>query len=34
MLKAHNETDPNGWKRFDDDAVLDVTYVGVPAPPT
>src|ERR1041385_8391629 len=20
MLKAHNEGDPNGWKRFDDDA--------------
>ncbi|MFE6482469.1 LamG-like jellyroll fold domain-containing protein [Streptomyces sp. NPDC057757] len=34
MLKAYNESDPNGWKRFDDDAVLDVTYVGVPAPPT
>ena len=34
MLKAYNESDPNGWKRFDDDAVLDVDYVGVPAPPT
>ncbi|MFJ8822755.1 LamG-like jellyroll fold domain-containing protein [Streptomyces sp. NPDC102467] len=34
MLKAYNESDPNGWKRFDDDAVLDVDYVGVPATPT
>ncbi|WP_405856961.1 LamG domain-containing protein [Streptomyces sp. NBC_01515] len=34
MLKAHDETDPNGWKRFDDDAELDVTYVGIPAKPT
>jgi hypothetical protein len=34
MLKAGDEGDPNGWKRFDDDAVLDVNYVGVPAPPT
>ncbi|MEU0523908.1 LamG domain-containing protein [Streptomyces niveus] len=34
MLKAYNESDPNGWKRFDDDAVLDVDFVGVPAPPT
>ncbi|MFJ9250054.1 LamG-like jellyroll fold domain-containing protein [Streptomyces sp. NPDC101776] len=34
MLKAHDETDPNGWKRFDDNAELDVTYVGIPAKPT
>ncbi|MFD8913536.1 hypothetical protein [Streptomyces sp. NPDC059575] len=34
MLKAGDEGDPNGWKRFDDDAILDVDYVGVPAPPT
>ncbi|REE58828.1 serine/threonine protein kinase [Streptomyces sp. 3212.3] len=34
MIKAGDEGDPNGWKRFDDDAVLDVDYVGVPAPPT
>ncbi|MGW3649313.1 LamG-like jellyroll fold domain-containing protein [Streptomyces sp. NPDC000878] len=34
MLKAHNENDPNGWKRFDDDAVLVVKYVGLPAVPT
>ncbi|MGX9886528.1 LamG-like jellyroll fold domain-containing protein [Streptomyces sp. NPDC002276] len=34
MLKAHDESDPNGWKRFDDDAVLSVKYVGLPAVPT
>ncbi|MFJ9564974.1 LamG-like jellyroll fold domain-containing protein [Streptomyces fuscichromogenes] len=34
MLKAHDETDPNSWKRFDDDAEIDVTYVGIPAKPT
>jgi len=34
MLKAHDETDPNGWKRFDDDAVLDIDFVGIPAKPT
>ncbi|MGH1556302.1 hypothetical protein ACRAWF_44730 [Streptomyces sp. L7] len=34
MLKAGNESDPNGWKRFDDDAVLDVSYVGLPGVPT
>lgn len=34
MLKAHDETDPNGWKRFDDNAEIDVTYVGIPAKPT
>jgi hypothetical protein len=34
MLKASNESDPNGWKRFDDDAVLDVSYVGLPGVPT
>jgi len=34
MLKAHDETDPNGWKRFDDNAELDVKYVGIPAKPT
>jgi hypothetical protein len=34
MLKAHDESDPNGWKRFDDDAELDVKYVGIPAKPT
>ncbi|MDX3752480.1 LamG domain-containing protein [Streptomyces sp. AK08-02] len=34
MLKAHNENDPNSWKRFDDNAALVVTYVGLPAVPT
>ncbi|MGW1717509.1 LamG domain-containing protein [Streptomyces sp. NPDC002156] len=34
MLKAHNENDPNGWKRFDDDALLSVKFVGLPAVPT
>ncbi|WP_330290787.1 LamG domain-containing protein [Streptomyces sp. NBC_00576] len=34
MLKAHDEGDPNGWKRFDDDAALAVKYVGLPAVPT
>ncbi|MFI6249636.1 LamG domain-containing protein [Streptomyces sp. NPDC051016] len=34
MLKAHDESDPNGWKRFDDDAVLVVDFVGIPAKPT
>jgi hypothetical protein len=34
MLKAHDESDPNSWKRFDDNAELDVKYVGIPAKPT
>lgn len=34
MLKAKDESDPVAWKRFDDDAVLVVTYVGKPATPT
>ncbi|WP_245607692.1 LamG domain-containing protein [Streptomyces prunicolor] len=34
MLKAHDETDPNSWKRFKNDAVLSVKYVGLPATPT
>ncbi|WP_329291442.1 LamG domain-containing protein [Streptomyces pseudovenezuelae] len=34
MLKAHDESDPNSWKRFDDDATLDVDFVGIPAKPT
>ncbi|MFC8344921.1 LamG domain-containing protein [Streptomyces sp. NPDC057280] len=34
MLKAHDETDPNSWKRFRNDAVLAVKYVGLPATPT
>jgi hypothetical protein len=34
MLRAHDEGDPNAWKRFDDNAQLQVVYVpkpGVPA---
>ncbi|MFJ9729320.1 LamG domain-containing protein [Streptomyces sp. NPDC101209] len=34
MLKAHDESDPNSWKRFDDDAEIDVKYVGIPDKPT
>ncbi|MGW0337727.1 LamG domain-containing protein [Streptomyces sp. NPDC003011] len=34
MLKAKDESDPVAWKRFDDDAVIDVVYVGKPAVPT
>ncbi len=34
MLKAHDETNTSAWKRFRNDAVLSVDYVGVPAPPT
>ena len=34
MLKAQDETTTKGWKRFKNDATLDVTYVGIPAPPT
>ncbi|WP_455359429.1 LamG-like jellyroll fold domain-containing protein [Streptomyces sp. SYSU K21746] len=33
MLMAKDETDTISWKRFDDDAVLSVTYVGIPALP-
>ncbi|MFJ7424159.1 LamG domain-containing protein [Streptomyces uncialis] len=34
MLMAKDETDTVAWKRFDDDAVLVVTYVSKPATPT
>lgn len=34
MLQAANESDPNSWKRFKNDAVLEVKFVGVPATPT
>ncbi|AWW42153.1 hypothetical protein DN051_40425 [Streptomyces cadmiisoli] len=34
MLKAKDESDPIAWKRFDDDAVIVVTYVGEPSVPT
>jgi hypothetical protein len=34
MLKAKDESDASAWKRFRNDAVLAVTYVGLPAVPT
>ncbi|WP_155054071.1 LamG-like jellyroll fold domain-containing protein [Streptomyces blattellae] len=34
MLRAADESDPNSWKRFKNDAVLEVRFVGVPATPT
>ncbi|MEU9761553.1 LamG domain-containing protein [Streptomyces sp. NPDC047987] len=34
MLMAKSESDTISWKRFDDDAVLSVEYVGKPAKPT
>ncbi|MBT2529081.1 laminin G domain-containing protein [Streptomyces sp. ISL-99] len=34
MLMAKDESDTVSWKRFDDDAVLSVDYVGKPAKPT
>ncbi|WP_434588963.1 hypothetical protein [Streptomyces sp. A5-4] len=34
MLKAKYENDPDGWKRFDDNAELQVTYVAKPGVPT
>ncbi|MFC4890864.1 LamG domain-containing protein [Streptomyces beijiangensis] len=33
MLMAKSESDTISWKRFDDDAVLKVTYIGKPALP-
>ncbi|WP_326699104.1 LamG domain-containing protein [Streptomyces sp. NBC_01754] len=33
MLKAHDEKDTSAWKRFRNDAVLAVKYVGIPALP-
>ncbi|MGW5233605.1 LamG-like jellyroll fold domain-containing protein [Streptomyces nodosus] len=34
LLKAQDETDTSAWKRFKNNAVLSVTYVGLPAVPT
>ncbi|MFE9590230.1 LamG-like jellyroll fold domain-containing protein [Streptomyces microflavus] len=34
MIKANDETDTAAWKRFRNDAVLEVKYVGLPALPT
>ncbi|MEV6866660.1 LamG-like jellyroll fold domain-containing protein [Streptosporangium subroseum] len=33
-LRAHDESDTAAWKRFRNDAVLAVDYVGLPAKPT
>ena len=33
-LRAHDEGDTSAWKRFRNDAVLAVDYVGLPAKPT
>ncbi|WP_416983080.1 LamG domain-containing protein [Streptomyces sp. T028] len=33
-VKAHDETDTASWKRFKNDATLDVKFVAVPAVPT
>ncbi|NLT53191.1 MAG: LamG domain-containing protein, partial [Actinomycetales bacterium] len=33
MLRAKDESDPNGWKRFKNDAVLSVVYIPIPAKP-
>ncbi|WRQ83303.1 LamG-like jellyroll fold domain-containing protein [Streptomyces sp. MUM 178J] len=34
MIKAHDESDTSAWKRFKNDAVLAVDFVGLPAKPT
>ncbi|WP_327353296.1 LamG-like jellyroll fold domain-containing protein [Streptomyces sp. NBC_01304] len=34
MIKAHDETDTAAWKRFRNDAVLEVDFVGLPDKPT
>ncbi|MFR9780546.1 LamG-like jellyroll fold domain-containing protein [Micromonospora sp. MS34] len=34
QLRAHDESDTSAWKRFRNDAVLAVTYVGLPDKPT
>ncbi|WP_246203599.1 LamG-like jellyroll fold domain-containing protein [Streptomyces tailanensis] len=34
MLRATDESDPNSWKRFKNNAVLSVKFVGLPATPT
>ncbi|WP_416984625.1 LamG domain-containing protein [Streptomyces sp. T028] len=33
-IKAHDESDPSAWKRFKNDATLEVKFVAVPALPT
>ncbi|MFK4222767.1 LamG domain-containing protein [Streptomyces sp. NPDC019890] len=34
MLRAQNESDPDAWKRFDDNAELQINYVPKPGLPT
>ncbi|WP_199517236.1 LamG domain-containing protein [Nucisporomicrobium flavum] len=34
MLRANDESDPNSWKRFKNDATLQVTYFPAPGVPT
>ncbi|MFB7113458.1 LamG domain-containing protein [Streptomyces sp. NPDC056291] len=34
QIRARDESDTSAWKRFKNDAVLSVKYVGVPATPT
>ncbi|WP_432197264.1 LamG domain-containing protein [Streptomyces sp. bgisy027] len=34
MIKAHNESDTSAWKRFKNDAVLAVDFVGLPDKPS
>ncbi|MFF7384539.1 LamG-like jellyroll fold domain-containing protein [Streptomyces griseoluteus] len=33
-IRAHDESDASAWKRFRDDAVLSVDFVGLPGKPT
>ncbi|WP_414930677.1 LamG domain-containing protein [Streptomyces sp. SHP 1-2] len=33
-IRAHDETDTSAWKRFKNDAVLSVSFVGLPDKPT
>ncbi|WP_435809055.1 LamG domain-containing protein [Streptomyces parvulus] len=33
-IRAHDESDPSAWKRFKNDAVLSVDFVGLPDKPT
>lgn len=33
-IRAHDESDTSAWKRFKNDAVLEVDFVGLPAKPT
>ncbi|MFI6608004.1 LamG domain-containing protein [Streptomyces sp. NPDC050507] len=33
-IRAHDESDASAWKRFKNDAILDVDFVGLPAKPS